>query len=404
MVYMVGKKSPNNSIDTIPLLLLVLSPSVRLMIPSVNSVVLFVVMPLLFLWAYYKYQRKAGQNCVLYYWILIGWFAVTVVTSTDVINSLSYMKTLVGGFMSSIIMYLMASSKIKNGIYITVAYILLLVTTIWYLWESGQLMNLDINNERLDDEFVNANDLAYYLFYVAGSSYLLFYYFHTKKVFSILTFIVIIIVSLWLSLLTASRQILLIVIPYILICILFQFWKEAKIKLGRVITVFLLGGLLIITIVPRVQDFFSGSLMEARLESDVKEDVRAVLLKEAIQIGLDNPIVGVGPGNMIHFSKVGGFSHNSYAELFSNSGIIAVIIYLIMIVPMASINRKRYRVTKEPIFAFLYITCIFWILYNMLYVFYSSLWLISFYFLLKGISDCLFSRIYCEKRALSNKT
>lgn len=401
MVYI--RKKNLNRVDPIPLFLLVLSPSVRLMIPSANSLVLFVVMPILFLWAYYKYRRKASRNCVVYYWILMGWFTITIVTSTDVLNSFSYMKTLLGGFLASIVMYLMASSKIKNGIYITVAYILLLVTTIWYLWESGQLINLDINNERLDDEFVNANDLAYYLFYVAGSSFLLSYYFHTKKVLSILVFVVLIMVSLWLSLLTASRQILLLVIPYLLICILFQFLKNTKIPIGRIINVILIGGLLAFIIVPRIQELFSGSYMEARLESDVKEDVRGDLLKEAIQIGFDNPLFGVGPGNMIHFSKVGGFSHNSYAELFSNSGIIAVIIYLIMIFSMASINWKRYKVTKEPIFAFLFLTCVFWILYNILYVFYSSLWLISYYFLLNGISDSLYTNIYTKKRALPNK-
>lgn len=398
-----GSKNSQEKIDTLPLLLIVLAPSVRLMIPSANSLVLYVLIPLLFIWSYVKYRRLTKGRCVVYYWSLMAWLAVTVITSTDVLCSITYMKQLLGGFLASVIMYLMASAKLKNGILISIGYVFLLITTIWYLWKAGLLINLDINSERLDDEFVNANDLAYLLFYAASSFYLFFRYFHVNKIFSLFLFVFLIGVSIWLSLITASRQILLVVIPYILLCIVFQLLEEKKIHIGKALLVTLVGVGLLVAILPSFQTMFTGSLIEARMDSDVKEDARAILIEEAIKVGLDHPVFGVGPGNMIHFSKLNAFSHTSYTELFATSGFPALIIYTIMIVSMAVINRRRYKRTHKRIFMFLYLTSIIWILYNFLYVFYSSLWLISFYFLMMGISESLYRNLCCEGLIVVNK-
>lgn len=376
-----------NRIDLIPVVLLILAPSIRLMAPGLNSIVLFALIPLLFIWTLAKYSRCYSHDCIRYYFILLVWLFLTTLTSTNIPSSLSIMKTIGAGFLASFVFYSLASSRMNNGLCLLYAFILLFITTIWYLWQSGGLLSLDITTERLDDELVNANDLAYYLFYVSCSVYILFYFSHLHRFWFVLSMLVLLAVAFALSLVTASRQILLIVVPYVFYCLYSFLYSGSKISVKRVLRYTLLMVVVFLLAFPIVQGALEGSFLQTRMEIKVEDDSRTALLQDALRVGAQYPLFGVGPGNLIYFSNDGGFSHNSYAELFSTSGIPSLILYLFMIVPFILVNRSRYNQTKEKLFLFLFWTSILWTAYNVLYVFYHSLWLIGFYYLLIGISN-----------------
>lgn len=379
-----------SQIDKLPLLIMVLAPSVRLMVPSANALVLYFLIPVLCIWAYHKHPNLVKSKSLKYYLYFLIWLAITVFFSTDKTLSISVMKTISAGILASLIMYVMAAAKFKNGLYILLSYILLLASTIFYLWNEGELVNLDIYSERLDDSLVNANDLAYYLFYVSCGITILFYHSNIGKFWKLSIYVSLVVFTVWLSLITASRQMLVVIVPYILLCLFFQFFNKGRIKLENIIPVIIVVAILLIPAYYYVEELAEGTFLEERMGMRVSEDTRSTLLQEALRVGTEHPIVGVGPGCFVKFSSDGGFAHNSYAELFATSGIPAVFIYLLMTVPAILINKRRYKATYNPEFAFLYITCLFWLLYNVLYAFYTSLWLISFYFLLMGISDSLY--------------
>ena len=386
--------NPKNKNNYLAIGLIILAPSVRLMAPSLNTVILFVLVPVLFIWKIVTDRQALNRNCIKYYFTLIGWLLITVFTSSDVQMSIVYMKTLGGGLLVSFIMYAIALEKLQNGIYILFSYILLLVTTLWYLWANGELVGVDISSERLNDELVNANDIAYYLFYTASSLTLLSFFFRGKRFWKIGLQVLILLLTIVVARITASRQMLIIVVPYIIICIIYQSSDRIKIQniLPTIATIFVI----LAMFGPMIKEFFAGSYMEERMGTDLSEDSRLGLLLESIRVGLNNPIFGVGPGTLVKYTSGSGFSHNSYAELFSTSGLPALLIYLFMTIPFVIRNKRRYRTTRLPVFSFLFVTSVVWTIYNFLYVFYSNLWLISFYYLLMGISDS----VYCKYKII----
>ena len=390
-------KSIKSAIDLVPVILLILAPSVRLMVPGLNAIVLFAFIPCIFIWASLKYNSCYTKKSIKYYIALIVWLLFTTLTSTNIPSSLSIMKTIGAGFLISVVFYSLASSKTNNGLYLLFAYIILLITTIWYLWQSGELLSLDITKERLDDELVNANDLAYYLFYVSCSVYILFYFSNLKRIWFVVTMILLIALAFSLSIVTASRQILIIVVPYILYCIYSFLLYDSKHKTKRIMVFILVLGIAFFALVPQIQGILSGSFLEARMEIEIEDDSRTALLQDAIRVGLEHPLLGVGPGNLIYFSNDGGFSHNSYAELFSTSGIPSLILFILMVFPFIVENRRRFKITKDKFFLFLFWTSLLWAAYNVLYVFYHSLWLIGFYYLIMGISSRYYSQCITQK-------
>ncbi len=378
-------------IDFWPVMILVFAPSIRLMIPAANALVLYVLLPLIFLWALNRNKHLLSSKYIKKFIYFLLWLMFATILSTNVSHSISGLKPILAGFLISTVFYALAISKTKNGYYLLIAYVLLFVTTLWYLWRSGELISVDVLGERLNDELVNANDLAYYLFYVACAMILLFQYYKVKKIWSLLSFVMLIVIAIWISLITASRQVLLVVVPYIGYCLYFQFFMGKKSTLQRVIPLLLLVLVVFLFIVPKIQDAISGSYLETRMETSVEDDTRTRVLKEAIHVGIEHPIFGVGPDCMTFFSSDGAFSHNSYSELFATSGVPSLILYLLLIFPILKSNLKRYKETKDSIFSFLFWTSLLWMAYNVLYVFYFSPWLIAFYFLLIGISDRRYS-------------
>lgn len=375
--------------SSIAILILTLAPSVRLMLPEANTLLLFGVLPMMMAYYLFKNRFRLENKSLVYYVILMIWLAITTLTSTDVSNSIKEMQAIVGGLIGSIPIYFICQSR-KGGVnWIMLGYILLLASTIYYLQSNDMFITLDIEKERLEDDMVNANDLAYFAFYTTIAWCVICHNLRLKWYLSLPVNIVILATILTLSIITASRQILLFVLPFLGYSIYFQYLQKSS-RIVKLLSIAIIAVAVYYVTNIYTNKFYEGSFLEKRMEANIEEDSRSALLKDAFVTGCRHPVFGVGPGNMIFFSNDGHFAHNSFLELFATSGLFGTILFVLMVWSFFRTQMRRYRATQNKMFQYLAITALFWALYNNLYVFYSGIWLISFFFLLCGYSDMLY--------------
>ena len=383
------------NIDKIPILIIIIASVIRLYAPAINTIMLMVVLPILMIWCY-KHNPGLLRNFYLrIYWLLFLWMIITTIGSFDFELSLKVMKTIFGGVVFSCIFYHLSSSNKNNVPWLLISYFLTFVVTVLYLYQSGALLNIDVEHERLtaDDVGINANDIAYYLFYITIGFTIIGWNGKNRLSFFVkLLFILLLIITLMFSILTASRQVIIVVIPFIVLSYLVRQIKKIEFKsfLSVFIPLFIVG---IIVFVYFMANYYEGSFLETRMDKDVAEDSRATLLLNAIICGLNNPILGVGPGCYVYFSGNGSFSHCSYTELFATSGFLALLLFFIMLLKGIMIQYNRYKKTKNRLFGYLTVVLLMWSIYNVLYAFYTAAWLIAFYFLIVGYSDCYYNEL-----------
>ena len=365
----------------------------RLLFGSLNIVALYIVVPLLFILCLRKDSSLLKNKYMIIYSVIMFISLLSCYIAVDISLALSSWKTMMGGWMVCFVLFSLIQiyPKSKNGIMIT--YVLLLATTIYYLWNTGELANTDITSSRLAESAVNANDIAYLLFFVSTSITIMFYEQGEKRKYKILlVYSAIIVLAIWCSLITASRQILLVVIPMILVGLLYN---TTKFEFNSSSVIFTVIGAIIVYLAYRqiVAPMIESSYLGNRLEEDAKEDIRMLLMVEGFAVGKDHWFLGVGTGNFIRYSNFNAFSHCSYSEIFANSGIFALISYIYLLLYFVKRQYKFYIETQDSIFKFTFIFGLVWALYNFLYVFYTGPWLIGYFFLIAGYSERKYKEI-----------
>lgn len=381
-----------NRVDIIPVAVIIICSVFRNFSPQLNSMILTVILPILMVWCIIRDNRLLHNQTIQLFLALVFWILITLTTSVDVSYSLKVLKPILGGVVTSIIMYSLSRNNQMNSRWLFISYILMFSATLYYLYTTGDLFAIDIQKTRLEtDEGINANDFAYYLFYITIAISLFFWDgFKGLSYKEIVFYIIILVVTLYISLITASRQVIVVVLPFIAFSI---FIRTAKRLSLRSILLFVIP-LIIITVMVYsyyMNNYYEGSYLETRMEIGLGDEDRMILLKRGFNLGMAHPIFGVGIGNMANLTR-GSFSHNSFVELFATTGIIGSLIFTVMILETIKINYKRYKITKNGVF--LYLTWSFgaWAIYNFLFVFYISPWLMSFFFLLVGYSECLYKQ------------
>jgi O-antigen ligase len=130
---------------------------------------------------------------------------------------------------------------------------------------------------------------------------------------------------------------------------------------------------------------YIGTNLERRFENEYSEDSRYVLIKEAIEVGFENPIFGVGPGNFGQYSTEKVFSHCSFTELFANNGVIGLILFLVLFQKLfKSIKILYFRKNGDKVPVYLFVGVVVYFIYNLFYVFYLNLNLFGFLFVMIG--------------------
>lgn len=351
---------------------------------NLNMIGLYVFMPILILKVWYKKWKEIINNkFVRYYLALVIWIFLTCFTGIDVDYSLSHIVPIIATFLISTSMYQLAlNEKNTKGLYYV--YIAYYFSLLFYIYFWGELYISDsTESERAGGVAMNANNFAYYLLYLTFGFHCLLYGRSNKLLVDSIVYLLLFALTLYVSLITASRQILIIQIPFITLLVLTRFVDK---RANHLVPLFLFLLALAYFVLPWFDNLYSDSLLAHRSEKAIEDDHRTWLIKRAIEVGKDNIIGGVGIGNFAKYAG-GAFSHCSYTELFACTGIMGTCLYIIMLVSFVKEQFKRYQKTHDKLFVSFAFFGLLFIAANLFYVYYDTIWLIGFFFIVVGHSQ-----------------
>ena len=352
-------------------------------IANVNDALLFlglyVAVPLSFLLSFLCKKGNVFKNTyVIIFCFFLGWIAFTWLAAENKGIATAHIQRLFGVFMMTIAVCNMATDK-RNVPWIYGVYVLVFCAAVQYAYTHILSLQLDAAGGRLNDDRLNANVLANYTFYATFALFMIGEILDNRiyrKIFRI-AFLLMIPLSFIIALLTASRQVMLVQIPLISFLLYFRYIKNANFRTRSVFIV--LAIVCAIVFSDSISRTYDDSFLKERSEKSIVEDGRFQVLQEAVDVGLQHPVVGVGPGNFILHSSARIFSHCSYAEAFANHGVIGMLLYVYLVIYFINRQIKYYNKTKKTLYLMFTVFGVIFAFYNFLYVFYSDVWLMSFF-------------------------
>lgn len=356
---------------------------------SLNTYALYGTLPLAFLWCFIKYSTLKVNIamrflCLLYVWICICYFFAQ---NSELANH--EIHRIIG----CLILCYSVGSLAKKQKLIPWLYILFLILLIsaWAYAKEHILSVFDFGEERLNDEKLNANTLAYYTFYVTVALFILGEIIdgEIRKVCRAL-FLCTILLSFMTAIYTASRQVLIIQVPLLSFLLWDRYLRNREKKLLILTVVFVTVGYLFTSY---GETIYEQSLLKKRSENEIQDDSRTKIAKECIELWVQRPMFGYGPGNSVAFITTHHFAHNTFLELLVNTGLVGSLIFAYMIMKFLRVQYYRWKNTEDQLFLTFLIFGIFWLVDQVFYVFYIDLWLMSFFILVASHSDTYYQNL-----------
>lgn len=350
-----------------------------------NNICLYVFLPLSFVLVLsqnrdiYETNRFLKLLFVLYFWFLISSFF-----SVDVNESFLQVKRTVATFLLCTVF---ASIGEKRPVVGYVIYLLFFIALLYYAY-FNILSIIDVSEERMQDDNVNANMFAYYTSFTTFALFILTYCSTNKKRLFNVLFLGMIPLSFIVALLTGSRQTLLVQIPLIASLLGVKYVRN-----GKGVLVF---SLIILVAILLFFSFGEGmyehSTLAHRNELSVGDDERTFLIKDAFRVGFNNIVLGVGPGCYKLVNPTHHYAHCAYAELIACSGLPALAIYVSMLIIFIKTQIKRYYASKNRLFLSFALFGVIFSFQNLFYAFYLLPWLMSFFVLVSSHSNSIFKK------------
>lgn len=350
-----------------------------------NNICLYVFLPLSFVLVLsqnrdiYETNRFLKLLFVLYFWFLISSFF-----SVDVNESFLQVKRTVATFLLCTVF---ASIGEKRPVVGYVIYLLFFIALLYYAY-FNILSIIDVSEERMQDDNVNANMFAYYTSFTTFALFILSYCSTNKKRLFNVLFLGMIPLSFIVALLTGSRQTLLVQIPLIASLLGVKYVRN-----GKGVLVF---SLIILVAILLFFSFGEGmyehSTLAHRNELSVGDDERTFLIKDAFRVGFNNIVLGVGPGCYKLVNPTHHYAHCAYAELIACSGLPALVIYVSMLIIFIKTQIKRYYASKNRLFLSFALFGVIFSFQNLFYAFYLLPWLMSFFVLVSSHSNSIFKK------------
>lgn len=350
-----------------------------------NNICLYVFLPLSFVLVLsqnrdiYETNRFLKLLFVLYFWFLISSFF-----SVDVNESFLQVKRTVATFLLCTVF---ASIGEKRPVVGYVIYLLFFIALLYYAY-FNILSIIDVSEERMQDDNVNANMFAYYTSFTTFALFILSYCSTNKKRLFNVLFLGMIPLSFIVALLTGSRQTLLVQIPLIASLLGVKYVRN-----GKGVLVF---SLIILVAILLFFSFGEGmyehSTLAHRNELSVGDDERTFLIKDAFRVGFNNIVLGVGPGCYKLVNPTHHYAHCAYAELIACFGLPALAIYVSMLIIFIKTQIKRYYASKNRLFLSFALFGVIFSFQNLFYAFYLLPWLMSFFVLVSSHSNSIFKK------------
>lgn len=375
---MVDSKIKFNKFFAILILLFALAP---ILPEGVNTVFLFVIMPVMLVFSVIQYPNYIRDNTVFRrYFIYFVFSLLTIIWANDRDLSFTFLRLYAGAF---VIVYVLSSYSTNEKYlrFIRVFYFLYLAVCLGLGFTRFGFANVDLGSERVGGVGLNSNRFGYFIFFITFYIYYLAEIRQNNKIWRI-RFFFMIPLTFYISLITASRQILIIQVPYIAFLLMRRYSR--KINIASVLLVF---ALLIVALIlsDRVISVYESSFLAERMSGDIGEDSRTELIRLGFKIGYEHFFTGVGFANFRLYS-FGNISHCTYAEAFAEGGIIQLLLFLSVLVSFSRNQLKRYSITKDNAFIILFVTGLFYAVFNLFFVFPSYALIMAFIFVIESES------------------
>ncbi len=387
--------SKTSFLDFFMLTLLLFATMVTLS-PALNKIALYVVIPFLCLITFLRKTKiLLTSKTLILHFLLVLWMGLTSLNAVYADAARDGMVRLLSTFLLSVVIYSLARKSSSNIKWLYIIYMGNFISLMYYGYTVIGFEKVYLSGERLNDETLNANSLAYFLFYSSFGLFMLTSWIKSK-IYEKIALILVLILTVVVSILTASRQVVLIQIPLLIGYVTLRYINfNAK----NLFKMFVVIPVMVMVLLPVLLSIFKGSTLEKRMGADIEEDSRFELLVAATEVGLENPVFGVGTSNFIFYNKRHEFSHSTYFELFAGNGVIALILFLAILIGSLKRQYNRYRFTRDNQFLFFLLFLLVFCLYNFFYVFINSLWLMPFYYIVECHSDAYFrAKYYCSDK------
>lgn len=362
--------------------------------PTANKVGLYVAIPMAMLLCTLINRgfRTNLYEKILY--ALLLWDCVAYFWADDkALASIEVHQVLGAAMMIYVVSILSRYSKYQKFIYFT--YIILYLSAWNYAIHNIFTMMVN-DSDRLNDEELNANTMAYYTFYV---SYLLFMLWQISKNkwmkrTWLFLFWIMIPASFGVSLLTASRQVMIIQVPLYSLLIYQRYFKGSSMRKKMYFSLVALT--VMVSLSGKIINTYDNSFLKERAEKNVADDSRMELVRDATKVALKNMPLGVGSANYQGVSSRRQISHNSYLEAFVNMGIIGLILYAALMMSFTIRQWKRYKRYDDKMYFYFFTFGLIYVLDGVFFVFYNAIWLISFFMLVAAHSETYYSEHHKE--------
>lgn len=276
-----------------------------------------------------------------------------------------------------------------------------LIVLVWYIsmWiyaiSNFGLFHVDIQTDRfyggdsLDAHHINSNRWGYFTLFLTYAAFLFSVISQKKKTRDFFMYLSLLSIGLVLfnAFITSSRQVVLLNIPLYIVFLLIRFRKSihsVKAIFFTVLFLLCLGLFLGKSIVP----FYNKSFLRERNKEKIEGGSRETLITKGINYGEDNMAFGIGPGSFV--AKEEMITHSSFVQLFAETGIVGLCIYLAIIIGAIRSQFKRYKMTRNDTYLYFGTFLIFYFLDNFFYVFYDWPLLMSLFFIVVIHSNYLF--------------
>jgi O-antigen ligase len=348
---------------------------------QINSIALYVLIPILSVLCFVRFRSQIiSFNPLSILFSLFLWMLLTGVVANDKTLFISQIKKTFGVVLFCTIIF---TFSIINKKYLYVLYFLFCIKFLYFFLYSlnNNLLVTEYTNSRFNIDELNANAFGYFGFFAITGSYLILLKARSRTEIFIAWTLVVFCTSfgVYSVLVAASRAgFIVILASSALYSIIYFFFPISK---RSILFVFIVIAFMILCF-GRISSTLEKSYLLSRFHQ-VENDSRKDLFKHAIDVGLQNPIFGVGSGNFVTFDQLG--SHSSYAELFANNGFIGLLLFLVLVLESVRISFKLVRI-KSAYHKHSLIFLVFFILflfYNFFYWFYLNIFLLGFFFLLR---------------------
>ena len=357
-----------------------------------NGMSLRVVLPIALVFSVLKSNLSFKTNKYIYIlYVLFALVAFSALYATHMAQAITELRRIFGVILISLIFGLNCKDN-KMIPWLYCAYFMI-YASIWYYAKKNIIDDIDFGVDRLDDDILNANAVAYYTFYVTFTIFVLgeiiknSFLKTSMKVLFLLTIPLSVLVAIY----TASRQVFAIQVPLIGFLLYFRYFTKVK-KYKKVL--FILGVVIVsFYAIPLVQSTYEDSLLSVRNEEEYGNDIRIELAKDSFKVGCQHFFTGVGAGNYSTYSFDGHFSHNTYLELFANNGIFGLLIFVYLMVSFIVKQYRRYRETNIKMFLYFFWFGIMYSIDCMFYVMYCRIWLMGFFILVASHSETYYNSL-----------